>query len=352
MNKTATPTIKTLTYITREYFDDEIRAVGEPVVLKGLAGHWPAVHKAQQGSPEVFEYLRAMDTGAIQKTLVKKDPALGKFFYSDDLRSQNYDLVEQTISEALESIANPPDSRIRYIQSVLIDRYLRGFTQNNHIDLIEPSIPARAWIGGKTTVQTHFDSNENIAICVLGRREFTLFPPEQLSNLYMGPLETAPGGSYVSMTDMENPDFDKHPRFKSALKARRFAELEPGDAIYIPFGWWHHVKATAETNMLVNYWWSSKSEHPSNPIAVMGHAMMAFHQLPPHQAKVWQNMFEHFVFKANGEPMAHLPELLRGFLGGVPSDERESTIYRLLGVLGSEVGLSPPPHQPSGKIRG
>ena len=34
------------------------------------------------------------------------------------------------------------------------------------------------------------------------------------------------------------------------------ADLEPGDAIYIPALWWHAVQATGELNVLVNYWWN------------------------------------------------------------------------------------------------
>jgi quercetin dioxygenase-like cupin family protein len=37
------------------------------------------------------------------------------------------------------------------------------------------------------------------------------------------------------------------------------AELSPGDAIFIPMGWFHHVEALERFNVLVNYWWDEPS---------------------------------------------------------------------------------------------
>jgi len=60
-----------------------------------------------------------------------------------------------------------------------------------------------------------------------GRRRFTLFPPEQIANLYVGPLDFAPTGAAMSMVNLRNPDFARHPRFKEALAATQVAELGP-----------------------------------------------------------------------------------------------------------------------------
>jgi len=130
-------------------------------------------------------------------------------------------------------------------------------------------------------------------------------------------LETAPGGIPVSLTSMDNPDFEKHPGFEEALKHRFTAQLNPGDAIYIPPGWWHHVRAEAPLNMLVNYWWSGKTAQINSPYAAMVHAMMAFKSLTEAERKVWGNMFDYFVFEKHGEAMGHIDPLQRGVLGGV-----------------------------------
>jgi ribosomal protein L16 Arg81 hydroxylase len=97
------------------------------------------------------------------------------------------------------------------------------------------------WIGNRAMIAAHFDNNYNIACVVSGRRRFTVFPPEQVSNLYIGPLLRTPGGSPISTVDLRDPDYTKYPKFAQALESAEEAELEPGDAIYIPILWWHGV---------------------------------------------------------------------------------------------------------------
>ena len=108
--------------------------------------------------------------------------------------------------------------------------------------LLRPAVAPRIWIGNRVKVQTHFDLLDNIACVVGGRRRFTLFPPEQVPNLYIGPLDFTPSGTPMSMVPLTNPDFARYPRFAEALPPRSRRELEPGDALYIPYGWWHHVE--------------------------------------------------------------------------------------------------------------
>ncbi len=327
---------------SRKEFESIILQEAKPVVMKGLANDWPAVRHGKKGPRTLFNYLSDMDTGKTQGTLVKNTEKKGRFFYSEDLRSQNFKPLEETASLALETLLAPPDKRLRYIQSVPVDEHFKTFSKDNKLFLVDESIPARAWIGGKTRVQTHFDCNENIAVCVLGQREIVLFPPDQLSNLYVGPLETAPAGVFMSLTNLEQPDFEAHPKFKTALEVAQTATLMPGDAIYIPFGWWHNVTAKAPLNMLVNYWWSQQSSQVSNQFAAMSHAMMAFRGLSANQRMVWSHLFSKFAFMEDGEPMEHLPKDLRGILGGVPDAHKASAIYELLTVLGKEIGIAPP----------
>jgi len=115
------PVIETIAPPSRERFDKEIRPAAKPVIMRGIAKGWPAVEQAMKGVVPLFQYLSAMDTGQSQGTLVKKTEEREKFFYSDDLRTQNYETVSETASVALENLLSPPDNKTRYIQSVKLD---------------------------------------------------------------------------------------------------------------------------------------------------------------------------------------------------------------------------------------
>ena len=338
------PTLPEISPPTHTQFNDDIRAAGKPVLMRGLVRDWHAVKAASEGDKAAFEYLRGLDRGRPQATLIGQSRSDKRFFYSDDFRRQNYDRYEQSVSAALNDLESKADDGLaRFIQSIPLPDYLPDFASQNPMPLLGADVVPRAWIGNETIVQTHFDLSENIACCVIGARRVTLFPPEQLPNLYLGPLETSPGGAYVSLTNLHTPDFDAHPRFKDALGHAVQVELSPGDALYIPCGWWHHVHAHAPLNMLVNYWWKApQSARTLEPLPVLLHSLMAFKNMPANERKIWQNIFASFIFEEHDDPMAHLPPEQRGILGGIPESHRVASIYELLGVLGREVGLSPP----------
>ena len=97
--------------------------------------------------------------------------------------------------------ARPPTI---YVGSTLIDGYFPGFRKDNDLGFAAHGIdpPPSIWIGNRTMASCHFDAPNNIACCVVGRRRFTLFPPEQIFNLYPGPLEPTPGGQAVSLVEL------------------------------------------------------------------------------------------------------------------------------------------------------
>ena len=87
------------------------------------------------------------------------------------------------------------------------------------------------WLGNRTPAPCHCDFSNNIAVCAVGRRRFTLFAPDQEANLYPGPLAPTPGGQVVSMGDFYAPDLARYPRFADALAVAQVAEMEPGDVL-------------------------------------------------------------------------------------------------------------------------
>ena len=191
------------------------------------------------------------------------------------------------------------------------------------MSLLDNDVAPRIWLGNRATIATHFDSNHNIACVVSGSRRFTVFPPEQVGNLYIGPLLRTPGGSPISMVDLREPDLSSFPRFEEALESAQEATLEPGDAIFIPILWWHGVQALGPLNILVNYWWNDDESEHDKPFLSLLHSMLLLSRLPATQRESWRALFDHFVFQLNGDSGAHLPPDVHDVQRVLSAEERD-----------------------------
>ncbi len=116
------------------------------------------------------------------------------------------------------------------------------------------------------------------------------------------------------MVDFHRPDFAVFPRFKTALQHARVAHLEPGDAIFVPSLWWHHVEGLSPFNTLVNYWWRDAPAFLGKPEDALNHAILAIRDLPDADKVVWRALFDHYVFDNGADVTEHIPEEARGVL--------------------------------------
>ena len=304
--------------VDRALFEREIASRYEPAVLRGLVSDWPAVEAASASPEAARDYVLRFDRGEPVQASVAPAEIGGRFFYGPGLLGFNFGMVRSRVGDIADRILDetgtqPPLSI--YMASEPISRILPGWSGDNRLpDLGFPADP-RIWIGSATKVAPHFDTMENVACVVAGRRRFTLFPPEQVDNLYIGPLERTIAGTPIGLVDVTDPDFEAFPRFRDALDAALVADLEPGDAIYMPPLWWHHVEAFGRFNILVNYWWDEAPADAGSPLHALGHALLSISQLPPEQRAAWRAMFDHYVFRRDPDPAAHMPEAARGILG-------------------------------------
>ncbi|WP_093536520.1 cupin-like domain-containing protein [Stenotrophomonas rhizophila] len=313
-------------------------AAGEPVVLRGIARDWALVQAGLRSPQDALAYLRGFDAGLPVQYSFGGPEIEGRPFYNDDFTQLNFEVRRGLLTQVLDEIADTfdaPKPPTYYVASLLIERALPGFAQANDAGLAGQGIDASAsiWIGNRVTASCHYDTPDNLACCAVGRRRFTLFPPEQIDNLYPGPLEPTPGGQVVSVVEFDRPDFDRHPRFRDALASAQTAELEPGDAIFIPSMWWHHVRSLEPFNVLVNYWWRSVPSFLSSPLPALQHAMWALRDLPEREKKAWAKIFEYYVFGPGERAGQHLPDAARGELAPFDEMQARRTRAQLLGRL-------------------
>ena len=313
--------------IDADRFHDEIVPEGRPVVLRGLVARWPAVKAAQAGDEALFDYLGGFDQGQSVGTLVGDPKAGGRFFYDAHLTGFNFQRGPARLRKSFDFLlaqrdANPPTPLA--VQSIPANIHLPGFAAENATPLLGPEVDPLLWLGNRVIVAAHQDPYENLACVVAGRRRFTLFPPEAVGDLYVGPLEKTPGGPAISLVSFEEPDFAAHPRFERALAVAKTVELAPGDALYIPYLWWHHVRSLEPVNLLTNYWWDSAPAGRGEAMDAFVHAVLALRALPQHQRAAWKSAFDHYVFGDPDAATAHLPEKVQGMLGALNADEARS----------------------------
>ena len=315
---------------------DPLLAATEPVVFRGLVAHWPMVRAALESEQAAIRYMQGFCRDAAVVALVGSPQIQGRFFYNEDLSGFNFNTERLRLDAVLNELgrtagATPKGSL--YVGSTTLTAALPGFHEQNNVDLGSRKPLISIWLGNRSRIAAHNDLPDNLACVAAGHRRFTLFPPEQLANLYIGPLDFNPAGQPVSMVDFANPDYSRYPRFAEAEKAARVAELGPGDAIFIPSMWWHHIESLDPLNVLINYWWRQSPAYMDSPISALMLAIMSVRELPAEQRAAWKNLFNHYVFDADANTSAHIPEEARRLLGNLSDEMVRDVRARLLSRL-------------------
>lgn len=327
--------------VDAETFTKEVLQEYRPVILRGQVRHWAAVRASAHGDRAMAEYLAGFGGGRPLEVMIGAPEIAGRFFYNDDLSGFNFQRQQVTLGQLLGELLRfaeqgVADPHALYANAATAPEHLPGWDAANALGLPTGNAPARLWIGNATQVATHYDQSNNVACVVHGRRRFTLFPPDQIANLYIGPLDHTMAGPPSSMVDPDAPDLARYPRFEEAMAHAQVAELERGDAIFIPAIWWHHVRALDRLNVLVNYWWSA--EATASPFGALIHALMSIRDLPAPEKAAWRSWFDHYVFGPEaGGAAEHLPASARGILSAASPARTERLRAFLIRMLGGRV---------------
>lgn len=203
-------------------------AAHRPVVLTDLARGWPA----RRWTPAT---LRArLGRERVEVTTGREaDPRYDANFRAHRSRmtlARFLDRVEAAgVSNDLYMVSNNRTMRRRAFAALLAD-------VRPPADLFEPLTPAATslWIGPAGTVTPLHHDTTNIMFCQLhGRKRVEVIAPHETA-LLLDPVD-----GFYSPVDVDRLDDARHPALRRALVKR--VVLGPGDALYIPAGWWHRV---------------------------------------------------------------------------------------------------------------
>ena len=309
--------VQEISGVSFDAIPSELPTSTEPLLLKNLVADWPVVKAGMESNQAAVDYFKSFYDEATVGAFFAPPEAKGRVYYNDDMSGFNYQPAMTKLDKILDEILkneDAADAPMIYMGSTTIDTCLPGFRAENDVAFGDVNPLASIWLGNRSRIAAHYDVPDNLACVVVGRRRFTLFPPDQLENLYVGPLEFNPAGLAISLVDFDKPDFETYPKFRTALEHAQVAEMEPGDALFLPSMWWHHVEGLDSLNVLINYWWRQSPAFMHTPADVLTHAILAIRDLPPAQRDAWREIFRYYVFDADATTAEHIPEQRRGML--------------------------------------
>jgi hypothetical protein len=315
--------VKCITAPTSGMLPPEVIADNQPVILKGFCNHWPIVEAGKQSIIQACDYLCSLYSGLPVTGYMAPSDANGRVFYNTTQNGFNYSATRVDLPQVLARILAHQDEKCPptlYVGSSDVSQFFPGFSQQNPIRIADQTPLTNIWLGNRCKIAAHYDFPHNVACSVVGRRRFTLFPPAQIANLYPGPMELAPGGQTISMVDFDAPDFALFPKFSQAIDSAQVAELEAGDALFLPSMWWHHVEGRDPLNILVTHWWRDTPSFMGRPDNALLHAMLSLRNLPEQQRQAWKHIFNHYIFDHQAGDSDHILPEAQGMLATPQSE--------------------------------
>ena len=323
--------------LSPQRFQREVVEGCQPVIIRGLVAQWPVAQAAADSPRRLKDYLAAFDVGARVEAYLGMPAIGGKYYYASDLEGFNFERRMMKLLDALRMMVESLDraeAQSIYVGSVPTGDSLPGFAAVNAMPLLGQAVSPRIWLGTRSNVSCHHDTYDNLACVIAGRRRFTLFAPQLIGKLYVGPIDNTMAGAPVSLAaSADGPQDGEFPLFEEIRDQALRAELETGDALYLPKLWWHKVESLAPLNGLVNYWWDAFSAGPDAPYTSMLLAMIAISERPAAERQAWKAFFEHYVFRTGGHPLAHLPPQQHGLLGPLRPENYARIRARIMHML-------------------
>jgi len=204
----------------------------QPLLMTAMMDSWPAM---QTWSFDYFRKLADRRTVRLEVGNVMQEKT--------GFRKQRLDDFIGQLMDDHGSSRGPLAERQAYLSVFRIfDHFpeLRGDVDFSLINQFKCKSSTSGWIGPAGTVTGyHIDWGDNILAQIRGRKRVHLAPPEETPNMYVS--RKFDQGTTISEVDMDRYDRRKHPLFEKVR--HREVTLHPGHMLFIPRGWWHHVRS-------------------------------------------------------------------------------------------------------------
>jgi hypothetical protein len=215
----------------------------EPQVWRGLVRHWPAVTRW------TFEHLGALD---------RQRPVQIVQGNRETLASRLVDTTWGQHMDALQHARTAVNSAVGHLKEFDL---LQNFPALAHDVDLAPLFPpkavvsSQAWIGpAEARTGLHHDLLDNLAFTIRGRKRFYLAPPGTVESMRLVSRK------FDRWAKLSQLGIDELMAASCAVTAGlvQVIDLAPGDALFVPRGWWHEV-VNLEASILLSGFFGSRA---------------------------------------------------------------------------------------------
>jgi hypothetical protein len=252
-------TVERRRHIERDEFFEDFARASRPVIIENATATWkskdwtPQSLRTDWGSLPIQVRARHFP-GRDPRTLGLRDCTLAE--YLDDIAAyeQKHDDKEPRPYMANQA---PPAEWASFIESPAY--YTTPYV-------------TRFWLGPAGTVShAHCDYSDNFLVQIFGKKTLALYAPDEARFLhtvegapsFMKDARRAAPRMLVAEVNPDAPDIERFPNYKGAH--RLDCEIGPGDSLFIPSCWFHHVRSLT-TSLSVNFF-AAEEDLPSAAIS-------------------------------------------------------------------------------------
>ena len=226
MGKIKTTPVEVVENISKEDFIEHYYEPQKPVLIKNLTKGWKAFEKWN------LDYIQERAGDQIVP-LYNNEATKGKQYSAEPATKMRlYDYIE-----ILKK--GPTDLRI-FFYNILdnMPELAQDFTYPDLGLKFFKRLPVMFFGSTGSKVLPHYDMDlsDLLHFHFHGHKNVLLFPPEQTKFMYRIPHSV----HHLETIDLDIPDFEKYPGLKHLNGLE--ANMEHGDALYMPSGYWHYIK--------------------------------------------------------------------------------------------------------------